>query len=65
MYPELRFLTYSIACKALAGFTLAKDEIEDDMHLFEDFVNGMFSLPLNLPGSGLRKVLTNQVHMEF
>ena len=56
MYSELRRLAYNIACKTLAGFNLTQDEIDGDMHLLQDFANGLFSLPVNLPGCSFWKV---------
>ena len=56
VYPELRCLTFHVASKTLAGFNLSPDDIDSTMDLFQDFVNGLFSLPIQFPMSTFRKV---------
>lgn len=48
-YPELRKYTFDIACKLLVG----KDQASDTnlAELFEDWCNGLFTIPLRLPGT--------------
>lgn len=46
-YPELRRLTFDIACKLLVGLDNAATT--DLGHWFEVWCGGLFSLPLNLP----------------
>ena len=56
VYLELRCLTFHVASKTLAGFNLSPDDIDSTMDLFQDFVNGLFSLPIQFPMSTFRKV---------
>lgn len=46
-YPELRKLTFDIACKLLVGLDNASDT--DLGQWFETWCNGLFTIPLNLP----------------
>ncbi|MGL5133493.1 MAG: cytochrome P450, partial [Planktothrix sp.] len=48
-YPELRKYTFDIACKLLVG----KDQTADNYlgEIFEDWCNGLFTIPLRLPGT--------------
>ncbi len=55
-YPECRNLTFTIAAKVLLGFELKNGEQMNLLHTFEEMQANLFSLPINLPGSGLRKV---------
>ena len=55
-YPECRNLTFSIAAHVLLGFRFPEKEQMDLLHIFEEMQANLFSLPVNLPGSGLRRV---------
>jgi cytochrome P450 len=46
-YPELRNLTFDIACKLLVGLDNAAET--NLGHWFETWCEGLFSIPLNLP----------------
>ena len=48
-YPELRKYTFDIACKLLIGKQQATDTNLEA--LFEDWCNGLFTIPLRLPGT--------------
>jgi cytochrome P450 len=48
-YPELRKYTFDIACKLLIGKQQATDTNLEV--LFEDWCNGLFTIPLRLPGT--------------
>ncbi|WRH67214.1 MAG: cytochrome P450 [Planktothrix sp. GU0601_MAG3] len=48
-YPELRKYTFDIACKLLIGKQQATDTNLEA--LFEDWSNGLFTIPLRLPGT--------------
>jgi cytochrome P450 len=48
-YPELRKYTFDIACKLLIGKQQATDTNLEE--LFEDWCNGLFTIPLRLPGT--------------
>ncbi|MBW4593003.1 MAG: cytochrome P450 [Brasilonema angustatum HA4187-MV1] len=46
-YPELRKYTFDVACKLLVGADAAADSHFGE--LFEDYCNGLFSIPVRLP----------------
>jgi cytochrome P450 len=48
-YPELRKYTFDIACKLLIGKQQATDTNLEV--LFEDWCNGLFTIPMRLPGT--------------
>ena len=48
-YPELRKYTFDITCKLLIGKQQATDTNLEA--LFEDWCNGLFTIPLRLPGT--------------
>lgn len=48
-YPELRKYTFDIACKLLVGKDQASDT--NSAEIFEDWSNGLFTIPLRLPGT--------------
>ncbi|XP_033633334.1 cytochrome P450 26A1-like isoform X1 [Asterias rubens] len=56
-YPECRLLTFMVAGKVLCGFDCSKEETTKLIDYFEEIVHCFFSLPINLPGSGLNRGL--------
>lgn len=48
-YPELRKYTFDIACKLFVGKQQATDTHLEEV--FEDWCNGLFTIPLRLPGT--------------
>jgi len=56
VYPACKNLTFRIAMRVLLGFRPSDAELENLSNVFEQFVENLFSLPFDLPFSGLRKV---------
>uniref|UniRef100_A0A4W3K5U9 Cytochrome P450 26B1 n=1 Tax=Callorhinchus milii TaxID=7868 RepID=A0A4W3K5U9_CALMI len=56
VYPESKRLMFRIAVSVLLGFTPTRQEFNDLFANFEQLADNIFSLPLDVPGSGYRKV---------
>ncbi|ARV62600.1 cytochrome P450 [Nostocales cyanobacterium HT-58-2] len=54
-YPELKKYTFDVACKFLVGTDGASDSRFGE--LFEDYSNGLFSIPLRLPWTRFGRAL--------
>ncbi|MEO1432257.1 MAG: cytochrome P450 [Cyanobacteria bacterium J06632_19] len=54
-YPEIRKYTFDVACKLLVGTDVADNN--NFVELFEAWVGGLFTLPLNLPWTNFGKAL--------
>ncbi|XP_041370126.1 cytochrome P450 26A1-like [Gigantopelta aegis] len=52
-FPECKSLTFSLASQVLVGFHLTENEHKELVRVFHQYVNCLFSLPVNVPGSGL------------
>ena len=46
-----------MAVRVLLGFRVSEEEMRHLFSTFQDFVDNLFSLPIDLPFSGYRKVL--------
>lgn len=57
VYSSAKTLTFRIAAQILLGLRLEEKQFKDLARTFEQLVENLFSLPLNVPFSGLRKVL--------
>ncbi|XP_066278863.1 cytochrome P450 26B1-like [Branchiostoma lanceolatum] len=57
VYPAAREMMFRLAIAVLVGFHQDEDEISRVGPLFKTAVKNIFSLPLNVPGSALRKAL--------
>ncbi|XP_060693448.1 cytochrome P450 26B1-like [Hemiscyllium ocellatum] len=55
VYPESRKLTFWIAVSVLLGSSPGEEKMIDLLTTFEQLTKNMFSLPLDIPGSGYRK----------
>lgn len=56
VYSAARSLTFRIAVRVLLGLQLEEDRIVYLAQIFEQLMNNLFSLPIDAPLSGLRKV---------
>jgi cytochrome P450 len=54
-YPEIRKYTFDVACKLLVGTDAANNS--KFVELFEQWVGGLFSIPLDLPWTNFGKAL--------
>ncbi|XP_046573884.1 cytochrome P450 26B1-like [Haliotis rubra] len=54
-FDECKKLSLRFACHVLIGFKVSEKEIEELMELYAVFAEGLFSIPLNIPGSGFHK----------
>ena len=57
-YPELRNYTFDIACQLFVG--LEKESQTKLRHLFETWVQGLFSIPLSLPWTKFGRALESR-----
>lgn len=57
VYQAAKALTFRMAARILLGLRLDEVECAELARTFEQFVENLFSLPLDVPFSGLRKVL--------
>lgn len=58
VYAAARALTFRIAVTVLLGLRLEEDHITYLSKIFDQLMNNLFSLPIDAPLSGLRKVST-------
>uniref|UniRef100_A0A5F8GSL9 Cytochrome P450 family 26 subfamily C member 1 n=1 Tax=Monodelphis domestica TaxID=13616 RepID=A0A5F8GSL9_MONDO len=57
VYSATKALTFRIAARILLGLRLEESECNELAKTFEQLMENLFSLPLDVPFSGLRKVL--------
>ncbi|NXE53013.1 CP26C protein, partial [Casuarius casuarius] len=55
VYSSAKTLTFRIAARILLGLRLEEKQFKDLAKTFDQMVENLFSLPLNIPFSGLRK----------
>ncbi|XP_014437317.2 cytochrome P450 26C1 [Pelodiscus sinensis] len=55
VYSSAKTLTFRVAARVLLGLSLEEKQFKDLAKTFEQLVENLFSLPLNIPFSGLRK----------
>ncbi|XP_068114650.1 cytochrome P450 26C1 [Hyperolius riggenbachi] len=55
MFPSAKALTFRIAARILLGLSLEEKQFKELARVFEQLVENLFSLPLDIPFSGLRK----------
>lgn len=55
-HRESQRLSFTMAVRVLLGFRVCEEEMTHLFSTFQDFVNNLFSLPIDLPFSGYRKV---------
>ncbi|CAG02180.1 unnamed protein product, partial [Tetraodon nigroviridis] len=56
VYRESQRLSFTMAVRVLLGFRVSEEEMKHLFSTFQDFVDNLFSLPIDLPFSGYRKV---------
>lgn len=49
-------MSFTMAVRVLLGFRVSEEEMKHLFSTFQDFVDNLFSLPIDLPFSGYRKV---------
>ena len=57
-YPEIRKYTFDVACKLFVGIDAASNS--NFIELFEEWVGGLFSIPLRLPWTNFSKALRSR-----
>lgn len=55
-HRESQKLSFTMAVRVLLGFRVSEEEMKHMFSAFQDFINNLFSLPIDLPFSGFRKV---------
>lgn len=60
VYQAAKALTFRMAARILLGLRLDEAQCTELAQTFEQLVENLFSLPLDLPFSGLRKVMPPQ-----
>lgn len=61
VYTAAKSLTFRIAVRVLLGLRLEEQQITSLSKTFEQLMNNLFSLPIDTPISGLRKVRMSPV----
>lgn len=65
VYSAAKSLTFRIAVRVLLGLHLEEQQITYLSKTFEQLMNNLFSLPIDTPVSGLRKVRITMVLVKF
>lgn len=55
VYRESQHMSFQMAVRVLLGFRISDEEMHFLFHTFQEFVDNVFSLPIDLPFSGYRK----------
>lgn len=56
VYHETQKLTFRMAIRVLLGFRIPDEELNRLFEVYQQFVENVFSLPVDLPFSGYRRV---------
>lgn len=56
VYHETQKLTFRMAIRVLLGFRIPDEELSRLFEVYQQFVENVFSLPVDLPFSGYRRV---------
>lgn len=62
VYPEIKRLMFRIAMRLLLGFELKQIKTDEQqlVEAFEEMIKNLFSLPIDVPFSGLYRVRTGE-----
>lgn len=55
-YSEFKILNFDLSCRLLLGLEMDEEECERLLKVFDDLVANLFCIPLDVYGSGFRKV---------
>lgn len=58
VYQEAQRLTFRMAVRVLLGFSIPEEDLGHLFEVYQQFVENVFSLPVDLPFSGYRRVST-------
>lgn len=58
VYQEAQKLTFRMAIRVLLGFSIPEEDLGHLFEVYQQFVENVFSLPVDLPFSGYRRVST-------
>lgn len=61
VYQEAQRLTFRMAVRVLLGFSIPEEDLGNLFEVYQQFVENVFSLPVDLPFSGYRRVSTHRV----
>lgn len=56
VYQEAQKLTFRMAIRVLLGFSIPEEDLSHLFEVYQQFVENVFSLPVDLPFSGYRRV---------
>lgn len=56
VYQEAQRLTFRMAVRVLLGFSIPEEDLGNLFEVYQQFVENVFSLPVDLPFSGYRRV---------
>lgn len=56
VYQEAQKLTFRMAIRVLLGFSIPEEDLGHLFEVYQQFVENVFSLPVDLPFSGYRRV---------
>ena len=64
VYQEAQKLTFRMAIRVLLGFSIPEEDLGHLFEVYQQFVEIVFSLPVDLPFSGYRRVSTQDLGRE-
>lgn len=64
-HRESQRLSFTMAVRVLLGFRVSEEEMRHLFSTFQDFVDNLFSLPIDLPFSGYRKVCVDILNFPY
>ena len=64
VYQEAQKLTFRMAIRVLLGFSIPEEDLGHLFEVYQQFVENVFSLPVDLPFSGYRRVSTQDLGRE-
>ena len=64
VYQEAQKLTFRMAIRVLLGFSIPEEDLGHLFEVYQQFVENVFSLPVDLPFSGYRRVSTQGLGRE-
>lgn len=64
VYQETQKLTFRMAIRVLLGFSIPEEDLGHLFEVYQQFVENVFSLPVDLPFSGYRRVSTKNLGRE-
>ena len=55
-YKQFKIMNFDLSCRLMIGFQSNETECRELMEIFETFISNIFCIPVDIKGSGFRKV---------